>query len=182
MMKTRVNRPIYFVAVGRSHSVLGRTMATFSRILRDGSGSSLVEFALCSTILIMFWFGLVQSCLVLYSYNVVSDAARSATRYAVVRGSSCSGMPDCGISAAQLQTYLRGHAFPGINSTNLSAVVTWFQASTSQPTTWAACGGQCNDPGDAVSVQVTYKVPLNIPFWRNASLTLTSTSQMVISN
>jgi hypothetical protein len=129
----------------------------------------------------MFFFGLMQCCLALYEYNFVSGLARLGARYAVVRGSACSGMPDWGITQAQIQTYLRGKVFPGISSTNLTAAVTWLQASTSHPTTWSACTGQCNDPGNAVQVQAKYTFPLNIPFWGSKSLTVTSTSQMVIA-
>ncbi|MGA8087730.1 MAG: TadE/TadG family type IV pilus assembly protein [Terracidiphilus sp.] len=149
---------------------------------RDSTGSSLVEFALCSVVFIMITFGLIQCCFGLYAYNFISDAARSASRYAVVRGSSCSGIPDCGITSAQVQTYVRANTFPGINANNLTASATWYSASSSEPTTWTACGSQCNAPGNAVQVQVTYAFPLNIPFWKKQNLSLTSTSQMVISN
>jgi Flp pilus assembly protein TadG len=164
-----------------SHSDLAGALANFPRILRDCSGSQVAEFALCSTLLTMFFFGLMQCCLAFYQYNFVSGVARLGARYAVVRGSACSGMPDCGITQAQIQTYLRGKVFPGINSSNLTASVKWLQASTSHPTTWSACTGQCNDPGNAVQVQVKYAFPLNIPFWGSKSLAVTSTSQMVIS-
>lgn len=165
----------------RNHPGFVRALAALSKIHRDGSGSSLVEFALCSTVLAMFWFGLMQCCLALYAYNCVSDAARSGTRYAAVRGSSCSGMPDCGITATQIQSHVRGNVYPGLISNNLNATATWWLASTSHPTTWTQCASMCNDPGDAVQLQVTYSFPLNIPFWKNQTLNLTSTSQVVIA-
>jgi Flp pilus assembly protein TadG len=180
VIKTRVNR-LRFRCGGPTHSDSARALANLSRVLRDGSGSQVAEFALCSMILAMFFFGLMQCCLALYEYNFVSGVARLGARYAIVRGSACSGMPDCGITQAQIQTYLRGKVFPGVNSNNLTAAVTWLQASTSHPTSWTACTGQCNDPGNAVQVKAKYTFPLNIPFWGNKSLTVTSTSQMVIA-
>jgi Flp pilus assembly protein TadG len=150
--------------------------------LLDESGTSLVEFAISASLLLMLMFGIIEICFALYTYNYVSDAARVATRYAVVRGSSCTDMPDCDITAAEVQTYVRGIAYPGINPANLTTSTTWLSASSSQPTTWTACAGQCNAPGNAVEIQVTYAFPLFVPFWRSSSLSLTSTSQMVISN
>jgi Flp pilus assembly protein TadG len=148
----------------------------------DESGTSLVEFAICASVLLALVFGIIELSLALYSYNYVSDAARVATRYAVVRGSACSGMPDCGITADQLQTYVQGIAYPGIKAANLAVSTTWLSASSSQPTTWTACANQCNAPGNAVEIEVTYSFPLFLPFWKSTSLSLSSTSQMVISN
>lgn len=181
MRHGRIDRP-RTGCVSRSRPGFVRAMATLSHVRRDSSGSTLVEFALCSVVFIMITFGLIQSCLGLYAFNFISDAARSASRYAVVRGSSCSGMSDCGITSAQLQTYVRSIVFPGINANNLTASAVWYSASASQPTTWTVCANQCNAPGNAVQVQVTYSFPLNIPFWKNRALSLSSTSQMVISN
>jgi Flp pilus assembly protein TadG len=160
-------------------------MANGSRCMRvyeDDSGSALVEFALSSVVLIMALFGIINCCFALYSNSYVSDAARTAARYAVVRGSNCTGMPDCGITSAQLQTYLRSSAYPGIKSANLSATTTWLSASSALPTTWTACANQCNSPGNAVQVQVNYAFTLGIPFWQSKAINLSSTSQMVISN
>jgi Flp pilus assembly protein TadG len=152
------------------------------RVCGDDSGAALVEFALSSVVIIMVMFGIINCCIALYANSYVSDAARTAARYAIVRGSSCTGMPDCGITATQLQTYLRNSAYPGITTANLSATTTWLSASSSLPTTWTACTSQCNEPGNAVQVQVNYAFTLGIPFWRSRAINVSSTSQMVISN
>ena len=154
----------------------------WERVCRDNSGSALVEFALSSVVMVMVLFGIIECCFAFYANNYVSDAARTATRYAMVRGSSCTGMTDCGITSAQLQTYLRSIPYPGITPGNVTATTTWLSASTSLPTTWTACASQCNAPGNAVEVQVTYTFPLSVPFWTKKTLNLSSTSQMVISN
>ena len=148
----------------------------------DDSGSALVEFAISSVVIVMALFGIISCCFALYANSYVSDAARTAARYAIVRGSSCTGMPDCGITSAELQTLLRNSAYPGISSSNLSATTTWYSASSSLPTTWTACASQCNAPGNAVQVQVNYAFTLGVPFWRGRAINLSSTSQMVISN
>lgn len=150
--------------------------------LRNDSGATLVEFAISFSVVLMMLFGIIQCCLMVYTLDYVSDAARQATRYAIVRGSNCTGMPDCGINSAGIQTYLQGVPYPGINMNSLTATTTWLSASSTQPTTWTACGTQCNSPGNAVQVHVTYGFPLDIPFWKNTTINLSSTSQMVISN
>jgi Flp pilus assembly protein TadG len=159
-----------------------RTARMQKRGLFGCAGTATVEFAISASVLLMLVFGIIELSYALYAYNYVSDAARVATRYAVVRGSSCTGMPDCGITAAELQTYVQGIAYPGIKPGSLSVSTTWLSASSTQPTTWTACGGQCNEPGNAVEIEVTYSFPLYLAFWKSTSLSLTSTSQMVISN
>jgi Flp pilus assembly protein TadG len=142
------------------------------RRLRGEEGATLVEFALCSAVLFMSLFGIFGLCGALYSYNFVSDAAHEATRYALVRGSACSGFTDCNITSAQLQTYVRNLGYPSIIPSNLTAAATWSGANTPS-----------NAPGNTVSVTVTYTYPLNIPFWPQSGtiLHLSSTSHMTIS-
>jgi Flp pilus assembly protein TadG len=182
--RRRLERTSFLQSAGESLRAKRQTSEAAGRkpgVLSE-SGTSLVEFAISASVLLIVVFGIIEISFALYSYNYVSDAARVATRYAVVRGSSCTGMPDCGITAAQLQTYVRGMDYPGIISTNLTVNTTWLSASSSQPTTWTACSGQCNAPGNAVEIAVTYDFPLFLPFWKSTSLSLSSTSQMVISD
>ena len=161
---------------GRGGARLGR------RLFRRDSGAVVVEFAATATLLMMTFFGIFQTCLALYAYSFVSDAARLATRYAVVRGSSCTGMADCGITAAQIQTYVQGLAYPGINASGLAATTSWLSASSTQPTTWTVCANQCNARGNAVKIKVTYAIPIFLPYWKKGTISASGTSQMVISN
>ena len=150
--------------------------------IRADSGATIVEFTVSAGALLLVLFGIIEMCLALYTYDFVSDAARAGTRYAIVRGSACVNLPDCGANQSQIQTFLQGFKYPGIDSRSLNVTVTWFSASATQPTTWTTCGTtQCDNPGNAVQVQVTYVFPLHIPFWRNASVNMSSSSQMVIS-
>jgi Flp pilus assembly protein TadG len=131
-------------------------------------GAALVEFALSSVVLFMTLFGLMAVCTTLYSYVFVAEAAREASRYALVRVSSCVGFYDCGIDSAGLNTYVKNLSYPGINKGNLSASATFTPD---------------NKPGSVVSVTVNYNLALNIPFWPKTgrAMQLSSTSQMVIS-
>jgi len=141
--------------------------------LRDEQGSTIVEFGVCSAVLFMSLFGVIGLCGALYSYVFVSEAARDAARYALVRGSECTGFSDCGITSAQLNTYVKTLAHPGLNTNNLTAAASW--SGSVNPT--------FNGPGNVVTVTVNYNFPLNIPFWPKSGSTihLSSSSQMVIS-
>jgi len=148
---------------------VGHLASRTRRTLRAEMGSSIVEFALASVILFTLVFGVIAICLALYSYNVTAEAAREATRYAIVRGSACNSFPDCKVTSDQIQTYVRGLGFPGINpsSLTLTATASWPNGN--------------NDPGNPVQVTVNYTFPLVIPFVPTRTLTMTSTSAMVIS-
>ena len=152
------------------------------RVFRCEEGSNIVEMALVSSVLLAVLFGIVELSLALYTYNYVSDAAREGTRYAIVRGSSCSILTNCGVTSAQIQTYVQNLGYPGMNAANTTVNTTWFSPSTTTPVTWTACGSTCNAPGDAVQVKVTYSFKLSIPFVPNSTLNLHSTSLMVIAN
>ena len=129
-------------------------------------GSSLVEFAFSFMILSMMLFGIMELGLCFYTFNFVCETAREATRYASVRGSACTGFGDCGITQTQLATYVKNLGYPGIDPNALTVTTTW------------ASG---NSPGSPVLVTVSYQFPLAVPFLFKNTWTLTSTSQMVIS-
>src|SRR4051794_4143568 len=64
------------------------------KALLGESGATMVEFAFATTILFALVFGIIQISMALYSYHFTADAAREATRWAIVRGSlSCTNTP-----------------------------------------------------------------------------------------
>jgi Flp pilus assembly protein TadG len=151
--------------------------------VRGEEGATLVEFALSTAILFVMLFGIIGCCLALYAFNFVSDAAREGTRWAVVRGGSCSALDHCGAASSDVQTYVQSLGYPGMTAGNLTATATWWSASAAAPTTWSACSGSgCNVPGNAVQVLVTYTYPFNVPYWKITTISISSKSQMVISN
>jgi Flp pilus assembly protein TadG len=145
-------------------------------------GSNVIEMAVVSPIFLAMLFGIIELSLALYTYNYVSDAAREGSRYAIVRGSSCSVLTNCGVTAAQIQTYVQNLGYPGMKAANTTVTTAWFSPSTTTPVTWTECGSTCNAPGDAVQVKVTYSFHLGIPFVPKSTINLHSTSQMVIAN
>jgi Flp pilus assembly protein TadG len=161
-------------------------------IRRDQSGSALVEMALSAALLVSMLFGVIEFGFALYTYQFVTEVSRELTRYAIVRGSSCSAsstMTNCGFtdSNTTLQTYARSaFTYPGMNMNSMTVTTTWYSAVKNANGTiasWSACasGTGCNTPGSIVKVSVSYPFVLNIPFVPQRSMTVSSDSSMVIS-
>ncbi len=165
--------------------VCGATAARVSLAFRRQNGGSLIEMAFVGGTVVTILMALMQVSLALFSYDYVSNAARTASRYAMVRGAdSCTNTPNlsnCNATAAEIQSYVQGLNYPGIDSANLTVTTTWLSASSTTPTTWTACADQCNAPGNQVKVVVSYPFPFDIPFLSQSTLTMTSTSQMIIA-
>jgi Flp pilus assembly protein TadG len=153
------------------------------RLRKAGSeyGAGLVEMALSIAVLMSLVLGIMELSLALYTFHFISEAARDGARYAIVRGSSCPailpGCPAAG-SGVDVQTYLRNQGFPTINPGSMTVTTTF-------PTTGSSCTPSaapiCDNPGNLVNVLVQYQFPLSIPFLPTRQLSMTSTSQMVIS-
>jgi Flp pilus assembly protein TadG len=165
-MTPLIGRCLLRPAAGRSRARLG-----------NERGSSLVEFALGAFLLFMVVTGIISMSVALYSYNVVSEAARECARYAIVRGNLCHfGSPCSPATTTDVQSYVNTLGFPGINS--LTAVPTW---SAYPAGGICAPSASCNNPGNQVQVTVTYSFPLAIPFVPSRTLSMSSTAAMVIS-
>jgi Flp pilus assembly protein TadG len=166
------------ILIGFIKSVHGR--------IREEEGATVVETALACTAFFAMLLGSFQLCLALYAFHYVDESAREASRYLMVRGStSCtntSSLSNCGITdPTAIQAYFRGISYPGIQAGKLTLTPTWLSASANTPTSWTACGGACNSPGNQVQVIATYPFTISVPLVPHLSLSLTSTSKMVIS-
>lgn len=156
-------------------------------LIADEEGSNLVEMAVSGTVVFAILFGICQFSFAYYVYQFSSDAAREASRYAMVRGSaSCANtnnlLPKCNASQTDIQTFVRGLTYPGINPSNLAVTTAWCASNGSTPASWATCsGGTANTPGNMVKVTVSYPLTFGIPFSGSQALNLGSTSEMVVS-
>ena len=95
-------------------------------LLREDVGAVQVESALCYGIIFVLMLGVMQFCMMIYTYGVYAEAARVGVRYAVAHGtdntSSCSGpTTGCSDSAGAnvitaVKTYAAGYisAVPGM--------------------------------------------------------------------
>jgi Flp pilus assembly protein TadG len=159
------------------------TMSFLRSLLRDEKGANLIEFALSASVLFSVLFGIIAVSLAVNSYFFISEAAREATRYAIVRGDTLTtdctspGYATCIAQPADIQTYVRGLGFPGIDVNNLTVSTTWLTAAG------GSCGtsDNCKVPGNQVQVKVSYPFPLWVPFVPKSTINMASTSRMVIA-
>jgi Flp pilus assembly protein TadG len=164
----------------------GRVRARISSAyLRDGlqteEGAELVEFALASTVLFLFVFGLMELCIVFFMYNTVAEAARETSRWASVRGTG---------------SYVTSGVCTNPNITGCPATTTAIQSfaqsfiggpSMTVQTSWCNSDGVTNCstsqsnalPGNIVKIKVSYTFG-SVPFISKSALTVSSTSEMVI--
>lgn len=136
-------------------------------------GTELVEFAFAVTVLFALIFGIIGFAQAAYTYHFISNVAREATRYASVRGSACTLLPDCGADQAEILAYAKSITPLGINGNLLTVNATWVNPGGS-------CPGPSNAPGCAVQVNVQYPFTF-LPMLHLPTLNIASTSQMVIS-
>jgi Flp pilus assembly protein TadG len=152
----------------------------FSAACRRGErGQSIVETTLCMIILLTMLFGIIQAGLAVYSYHFIAEAAREGARYAIVRGSACTSfVTACPATATDIQNYVKGLGFPGIDTRASAMTVT---ATCGALGSLAACSSSNDSPGNLVHVAITYKFPLAVPFVPAQTITMNTASQMVIS-
>ncbi|HEY2468854.1 MAG TPA: TadE/TadG family type IV pilus assembly protein [Terracidiphilus sp.] len=154
---------------GRSDAeAANRRASTVRRIARE-DGAMLVETGIAAASLLMVLFGIIEICHLLYSYNYVSNAARDATRYAMLRGpNSCTDatntpFPDCGLSPTKftsttdptknpLLNYVELMGYPGLSASNTSMDVNFLVATKTSGglTTWAT-DSSCSSTSDSDS-------------------------------
>ena len=125
------------------------------------AGSTLIESALVFALFIQMVLAVVEAARVMYFYNWVAYAAREGTRYASVSGSSSNHVS----TAASIQTFVLNQAVT-YDSTNVTVTTTWIPNNSS---------------GSSVKVTVAYAYHPFIGLIFPAALTLTSSSEMVIS-
>jgi Flp pilus assembly protein TadG len=143
-------------------------------------GQALVETALSIVILLTFLFGIFEVSLAAYTYHFLSEAAREGTRYAIVRGNTCTGFPSaCPATTAQIKSYVLGLNYPGIDSSKMAVNVNnyAFPAGTT-----CSPSASCNNAGNEVQVQVQYAFPFAVPFVPSSTINMSSTSEMVIAH
>ena len=127
----------------------------------DCRGQAAVEFAMSISGLLLLILAITNFAMAVYAYNFVCYGARDATRYAAVRGAA-SPSP---VSSSDVSAFVVSEA-AGLDPSHLTVSTTW---------------SPNNHPDSTVAVQVNYSFQFMIPFVQLASVNLTSTSQLVIS-
>ena len=139
-----------------------KTLANMWRT-RWNRGATMVEFAMTATVCFTLLFGVMEMSSAVYSYHMVSTAAREGVRYAIVH-SPTSANP---ATTDQIQDYAKTYA-SGLDVSQLTVTASF----PSDPRLVTQKDAQ---------VVVTYNYPLNIPFISPVTLSLTSTSKMLVS-
>jgi Flp pilus assembly protein TadG len=149
-------------------------------------GAVAIEFALSAIVLFVLVFGCIGVAMAFYTYEVVNEYARDASRYAIVHGNGCkaqgtvAGSCSIGTGAAanlKLLTYLNNQILPGINGNHLTVTTNY----TFAPGATTCNAPNCNGAGDQVTVNITYPFLYNIPFVPQRSFTMSAGSTMIIS-
>jgi Flp pilus assembly protein TadG len=166
-------------------------LKSLKRLLAREEGITIVEMGICTSVLMAMLLGIFQISVAVYNFQLVADAAREGSRFAMVRGSNCAtylttaycspyDSSQSGADGVDISSYVNSLGY--IGHSHLISTTTWLTASTTTPTTWSACSsGTCNAPGNMVKVTVTYNYPLNIPFAPSITIPIRSTSAEVIA-
>lgn len=147
------------------------------------AGSGMVEFALVCAFLLLLVFGIMDMGRALFAYDFLSQSTRQATRWAMVRGSSCStDLPGCtpgqngqdnGARIGDVANYVRSLAVGGIDTSQLT--ITGECTVGVDPAQPLPCA-----PGQKVWIQVQYNFSFFSPF-TPATWTMSSRSEMTVS-
>jgi Flp pilus assembly protein TadG len=93
---------------------------------REQTGQAMVEFLLSLIVLMVFVFFCFEMFMMVYSYNVLADAAKEGVRFAIVNGSN-SGTPagpaagatsDCSTNVSSVQNVVRQYGFLTFHNTS----------------------------------------------------------------
>jgi Flp pilus assembly protein TadG len=122
----------------------------------------MAEFALVLTPCLLVFFAIMNFALALYSYDWVCYSAQQAVRYASVNGTTAPTP----VTAAGVQTYVHGIDVGVLNTSLLTVTTTW---------------APNNKPGSVVTVVVSYNFPPLTSLVSSASIPLTRTAAMVIT-
>ncbi len=123
----------------------------------------MAEFAIVATLFLLFLFAIMEMGIVIYRYNSISMAAREAARYAVAHSSTSANKA----TISQIQQIAVNYA-PFLTITNVNVN---YQADTT---------AHIQNQNDVV-VTITYNFTQQIPFLSAVPLTLSSSSQMLVS-
>jgi Flp pilus assembly protein TadG len=133
------------------------TRARAQGLAGDERGSSALETALGMVVMITMVLGIIEMCMMVYTYSVYADATREGIRYATTHGSdstSCSG-PTTGCTdtdGTNVQSAVTSYAANFVTAANAVSVVVSYPDSASTPNSRVA-----------ITTTYTYKPVLNFP-------------------
>ena len=143
------------------------------KLASDEKASAVLEVALSAWTLLLVTFLIFEFCMMIYTYSVLSNAAREGIRYAVVHGTSnasCSGPSNgCGDSSgSNVVTVVRGYAALSFHDLRgMTVTPSWPDGKST--------------PGSRVIVTMNYPyLPyLHLPGFVSPTMTVTAESRVV---
>ena len=156
-------------------------------------GAALVEYAFIFIFFMTLVFGIGGFGHALYAYHFVNNAAKEATRWAAVNGSTCTDDSSCNGTApmnngpattGDIQTFVNSIIPSGVDPTKVTVTPTW-PISANSPDFCKSGNANfiaVNHPGCTVQVQVQYTFNLIFPLLPSSPLTMSSTSEIVIAH
>jgi Flp pilus assembly protein TadG len=133
-------------------------------------GAAMAETAVVMALLLALLCGVIDMGRAMYTYAFVAQLARQGVRWAVVRGSQCTGVTPCPAQSGSndIQPYVQGLSNGATDATQLAATLSFPNG--------------CNSQGCIARVTVQYPFRFMVPFVPAGTITIASSSQMVISN
>lgn len=139
-------------------------------------GGSMIEMAVTLPVLFGLIFCFMEMSMMLYTFEMISNAARQGTRYAMVRGASCpnSTNPTCEVTATQVNTYVSGLGWPNVGGGTVTPSTCYIAGNNPCSSTGS------ESPGNTVQVTVTYAFKITMPLVPNQTINLSSTAKATI--
>jgi len=155
------------------------------RVGSEEDGVTIIETAIVVISMLLLMTGVIDFSRALYADIYIGYVAHSATRYAMVRGSTFSGTSctttatqNCDATASDIVTYAKASAPSGIaTGTDMTITPTW---PGTGPNGSCTTTNGANSPGCIVKVQVSYNFRFALPFVSNSVLVLKSASSVTI--
>ena len=136
-------------------------------------GSVLIEFALSVWTLFLLTFLIFEFCMTIYTYSVLSNAAREGVRCAIVHGTDsnpCSGPSSgCGdTSGDNVKTIVRGYANVSFHDLTAMTVTPSWPDGTSTPSSRVK-----------VTINYPYVSYLSLPGFNSPTMNVTAEGRIV---
>lgn len=153
----------------------------FRRLQKADRGNALVEFAVSVAVLLTLLFGVIDLGRALYAYDWLYNAARQTTRWAMVRGATCTRlMNGCPATADDITNYVTnttgvGLDTSGIDISKLTVNSRCFATHNVNPTPPCAATGW-------VQVQLQYQFHFISPLMFHTPWTMSTSSERVVQN
>jgi len=157
---------------------------------RRGRAQAMVEFALVAPIFFLILFGIIDFGRYVYYVQILNNAAREGTRYAIVHGSNslapsgpaAPGTVTTDPAGTNVINIVKSFATGVIQGSSVMTVTpTWWQ-NTSDPDPAASVGDGTNAREDLVQVIVTYQFTSAIPLVPLPPIQVMGSSVLVINN